>query len=70
MTFDPEEPIGGYSLPTEYANELYELIKKIDNEIGTNNGPTALFWHVIHIFDLHTEPKDKPSVDDFSDDRN
>ena len=44
-----------YNLPEPYSTELYALIQKIDADIGLKNGGTALYWHLMPIFDMHTK---------------
>lgn len=63
--FDENTPIGGYKFPEKLAQELYEFCEKVDKEIGTNNGSTALFWHIITIFDMHTSKKELDNDDTF-----
>jgi hypothetical protein len=53
-----EEPVGSLDMPLEYANELYTLCKKIDEEVGTNNGATALYWHLQTVFSIHLQKQD------------
>lgn len=54
--------VPGWCLPPPYANDLMLVLKKIEREVGLQNGATALYWHMQPIFHMHYGPKQKPDL--------
>ena len=52
---DKDIVIPSYNIPEPYSSELYAMIERIDKDIGLKDGPTALYWHLVPIFDIHTK---------------
>jgi len=52
IQLSPTPPTRSVKIAVEY------LVDAVDRDLGTKNGRTALYWHLIHVVQQHAGPKD------------